>query len=72
MLFKGDGEAFEEWLALYARELGAEKILVSYDNDSYSMAVAGLGLEHQLCVAHVRKYGQVPERPGLLLGPLPG
>jgi transposase-like protein len=55
VLLEGDGEAFEEWLAPYAKELGAE-ILVSDDNDSYSVAAAGLGMEHQLCVAHVRKY----------------
>jgi transposase-like protein len=55
VLFEGDGEAFKEWLAPYAEELGAE-VLVSDDNDSYSVAAAGLGVEHQLCVAHVRKY----------------
>ena len=40
----------------YAKELGAE-VLLTEDNDSYySVAAAGLGVEHQLCVAHVRKY----------------
>ena len=39
----------------YAKELGAE-VLLTEDNDSYySVAAAGLGVEHQLCVAHVRK-----------------
>jgi transposase-like protein len=55
VLFEGDGEAFKEWLGPYVEELGAE-VLVSEDNDSYSVAAAGLGVEHQLCVAHVRKY----------------
>lgn len=55
VLFEGDGKAFEEWLEPYARRLGAE-VLVTDDNDSYSVAVAGLGLSHQLCLAHVRKY----------------
>lgn len=55
VLFEGDGEAFKEWLEPYAEELGAE-VLVTDDNDSYSVAAAGLGVEHQLCVAHVRKY----------------
>ncbi len=55
VLFEGEGEAFREWLAPYAEELGAE-VLVSDDNDSYGIAAAGLGLSHQLCVAHVRKY----------------
>ena len=55
VLFEGDGRAFKEWLEPYARELGAE-VLVSDDNDSYSVASAELGLSHQLCIAHVRKY----------------
>ncbi len=55
VLFEGDGEAFKEWLEPYVEELGAE-ILVTDDNDSYSVAASGLGVEHQLCVAHVRKY----------------
>lgn len=55
VLFEGDGQAFREWLEPYAEELGAE-VLVSDDNDSYSVAAGGLGLSHQLCVAHVRKY----------------
>ncbi len=55
VLFEGDGRAFREWLEPYAREMGAE-VLISDDNDSYGMAAAELGLSHQLCVAHVRKY----------------
>ena len=55
VLFEGDGEAFKEWLEPYAKELGTE-VLVSDDNDSYSVATAELGLSHQLCIAHVRKY----------------
>jgi hypothetical protein len=55
VLLEGDGEAFKGWLEPYAEELGAE-VLVTDDNDSYSVAAAGLGVEHQLCVAHVRKY----------------
>jgi hypothetical protein len=55
VLFEGDGRAFREWLEPYAKGLGAE-VLVSDDNDSYSVAAAELGLSHQLCVAHVRKY----------------
>jgi len=55
VLFEGDGEAFKEWLKPYAEELGAE-VLVTDDNDSYGVAAAELGLWHQLCIAHVRKY----------------
>ena len=55
VLFEGDGKAFEGWLEPYAKELGAE-VLVSDGNDSYGIAAAELGLSHQLCIAHVRKY----------------
>lgn len=55
VLFEGDGRAFRRWLEPYAKELGAE-VLISDDNDSYSVAAAELGFSHQLCVAHVRKY----------------
>lgn len=55
VLFEGDGETFKEWLEPYAKEFGVE-VLVSDDNDSYSVAAAELGLDHQLCLAHVRKY----------------
>ena len=55
VLFEGDGEAFKEWLEPYTKELGAE-VLISDDNDSYGVATAELGLSHQLCIAHVRKY----------------
>jgi transposase-like protein len=55
VLFEGNGQAFRRWLESYARELGAE-VLVSDDNDSYGVAAAELGLSHQLCIAHVRKY----------------
>ncbi len=56
VLFEGDGKAFKEWLEPYARELGAEVLISEDDNDSYSVATAELGLSHQLCIAHVRKY----------------
>jgi transposase-like protein len=55
MLFEGDGQAFRRWLEPYAKERGVE-VLISDDNDSYSVASAELGLSHQLCIAHVRKY----------------
>jgi transposase-like protein len=55
VLFEGDGQAFEEWLRPYAEELGA-RVLVTDDNESYGVAADGLGLAHQLCIAHVRKF----------------
>jgi hypothetical protein len=54
VLFEGDGRAFTVWLEPYVKELGVE-VLVSDGNDSYGVAAAGLSLEHQLCIAHVRK-----------------
>jgi transposase-like protein len=64
VLFEGNGRAFREWLEPYARGMGAE-VLISDDNDSYGVAAAELGLSHQLCVAHVRKY--VAKRAGSIL-----
>ena len=55
VLFEGDGQAFKEWLKPYAEELGA-RVLVTDDNESYGVAADGLGLAHQLCIAHVRKF----------------
>ncbi len=55
VLCEGDGRAFREWLEPYAEGFGVE-VLVSDDNDSYCVAAAELGLDHQLCIAHVRKY----------------
>jgi transposase-like protein len=55
VLLQGDGRAFREWLEPYVQELGAE-VLISDDNDSYGVASAEMGLSHQLCIAHVRKY----------------
>jgi transposase-like protein len=55
VLFEGDGKAFRRWLEPYVEELGVE-VLVSDDNDSYSVAAAELSLSHQLCISHVRKY----------------
>ena len=55
VLLEGDGRAFQGWLEPYAQELGVE-VLLSDDNDSYGVAASELGLSHQLCIAHVRKY----------------
>ena len=55
VLFEGDGHSFRKWLEPYVKGFGVE-VLVSDDNDSYGVAAAELGLEHQVCLAHVRKY----------------
>lgn len=55
MLLDGDGGAIRQWLEPYAKALGAE-VLLSDDNNSYSVATAELGLSQQRCIAHMRKY----------------
>ena len=55
ILLAGDGQAFRGWLEPHVRGFGVE-VLVSDDNDSYAVAADALGLEHQVCIAHVRKY----------------
>lgn len=55
VLVRGDGQTFVEWLRPYVEEYGVE-VVVSDDNSSYSVAVDELGVEHQLCITHVRKY----------------
>jgi transposase-like protein len=54
LLWQGDATAFRAWLAPYARALGVE-VLVSDDAAAYGVAADELGLDHQLCLAHVRK-----------------
>lgn len=65
VLVEGDGEAFREWLEPYVTGYGAE-VLVSDDNASYGAAARGLGLDHQICITHVRKY--VARRSKSILG----
>jgi len=69
VLSEGDGQAFKEWLRPYAEELGA-RVLVTDDNESYGVAADGLGLAHQLCIAHVRKF--VKRRSKSILGQAEG
>jgi transposase-like protein len=54
VLASSDGEAFRQWLAPFVAQYGGE-VLVSDEHPSYGVAAAGLGLDHQLCLAHVRK-----------------
>jgi hypothetical protein len=49
-----DGEAFRQWLAPLVEQYGVA-VLVSDEHASYGVVAAELGLEHQLCLAHVRK-----------------
>ena len=49
-----DSATFEAWLAPYVEQYGVE-VLVSDEHASYGVVTAHLGLEHQLCLTHVRK-----------------
>lgn len=54
VLVEQDALAFVDWLRKYAEVLGA-RVVVSDDLSTYKPAVEELGLEHQVCLAHVRK-----------------
>jgi hypothetical protein len=54
LLWQGDASAFRAWLEPYARALGVE-VLLSDEHGSYGVVADELGLEHQLCLTHVRK-----------------
>lgn len=54
LLSERDSEGFMDWLSGYVEELGV-KAMVSDDLSTYKPAVEELGLEHQICLAHVRK-----------------
>lgn len=49
-----DSATFERWLEPYVRQYGVE-VIVSDEHASYGVVTAHLGLEHQLCLTHVRK-----------------
>jgi transposase-like protein len=55
LLLAADSRAFLRWLQPYVERLGVE-VLVSDDLNTYKPAVEALGLEHQVCLAHVRKW----------------
>jgi transposase-like protein len=49
-----DSQDFVKWLKAYAQRHGA-KVVVSDDLDSYRPAADEMGLEQQICLAHMRK-----------------
>jgi len=49
-----DSQAFFLWLKGYARKLGVRALLTD-DLSTYKPVVEELGVEHQVCLAHVRK-----------------
>jgi transposase-like protein len=54
LLAQQDTQAFIQWLKKYAQGLGV-KVIVSDDLATYKPVVEELGVEHQVCLAHVRK-----------------
>ena len=55
VLVEQDSDAFLAWLGEYADEFGVEAI-VTDDLNTYKPAVEQLGLDHQICIAHVLKW----------------
>lgn len=54
LLVQQDTPAFIRWLKQYAQGLGV-KVIVSDDLATYKPVAEELGVEHQVCLAHVRK-----------------
>ena len=54
MLVERDGDGSADWLKGYVERLGVEAV-VTADLSTYKPVVDGLGLEHQVCVTHMRK-----------------
>jgi len=52
---ESDPEALREWLEPLVKELGVE-VLVSDDLGSYRVVTEEMGLEHQVCQFHVRRW----------------
>lgn len=55
VLVEQDSAAFCRWLAPYAQALGVE-VLVTDDLATYKPTSLALGLRHQVCLTHVRKW----------------
>jgi len=54
ILVDRSARGFVKWIRKYARRVGAE-VAVTDDLSTYRPALEELGLEHQVCVAHVRR-----------------
>ena len=55
LLVRQDSQAFRRWLQRYTKALGVE-VLVTDDLTTYKPVSHALGVGHQLCLAHVRKW----------------
>ena len=54
VLVERDSDGFMEWRGDFARDFGVEA-MVADDLNTYKPAVERLGIERQICIAHVRK-----------------
>ena len=55
VLVERDADGFMEWLGDFASDYGVEA-MVTDDLNTYKPVVRRLGIEHQICIAHVRKW----------------
>ena len=55
VLFQRDSDGFAEWLSGYVSRFGVET-MVTDDLNTYKPVVERLGVDHQVCIAHVRKW----------------
>ena len=53
-LVERDADEFMEWLSDFARDYGVEA-MVTDGLSAYKPVVERLGIDHQICTAHVRK-----------------
>ena len=53
-LVERDSDGFMEWLGDFARDCGVEA-MVTDDLNTYKPVVERLGIDHQICIARVRK-----------------
>ena len=55
VLVERDGDGFVRWLEGYVSRFGVQAV-VTDDLNTYKPVVEHLGVEHQVCIAHVRKW----------------
>ena len=57
VLVEQDSDAFMDWIGDYADEFGVEA-MVTDDLNTYKPVAERLGLDHQICIAHVLKWAR--------------
>ena len=54
---KRDSDGFMDWLLDFARDFG-EEAMAADDLSTYKPVVRRLGMDHQICAAHVKKWAR--------------